>query len=288
PQRIEFVRMLAKTGLKDIEVGAFVRPDRVPQMAGTGALFEALNHAPLTDDNDRPFRAGQAPRLWALVPNQRGLEQAVTAHVTHIAVFIAASEAFSQANTNCSVAESLRRVRTIIAAMPSTMQVRGYISCVWGCPYREPIEHARTIELASELLEMKKEGKQAITEVSLGDTIGTGTAEAVTALLDHPNLPAKENLAVHFHDTNGRALENMRAAISRKIGVIDSSVGGLGGCPYAPGASGNVATEVVLAQAEASGLATGVSRKQITTIGQWALRTLGANSVGAVASRHGA
>ncbi len=277
-QRLQLIQRLIAAGLRDVEVGAFVRADRVPQMAGTDELMRMLAENGIVPTPEL--------RLWVLVPNAKGLQRALAVGASDIAIFVAASEAFSQANTQCSIRESMQRVATIMEeAAQETLRFRGYISCVWGCPYGEEVQPAATVALAQELLDL------GIDEISLGDTIGVATPDGVHAVLDACAAAGIDlaRLAVHFHDTKGRALANVRAALARGVRVVDAAVGGIGGCPFArpPGtagtaanaeiAAGNVATESILAQAEAMGQATGVDRLLVATTGRWALRTLGEN-----------
>ncbi len=239
--RAELVRRLAAAGLRRIEAGGFVSPKWVPQMAGTRELFALL------DDSLRN-------RCSALVPNLRGLADAVQAGVREIAVFGAASESFSRNNIHAGIEESLTRFAAVIReAHGHGIRVRGYVSCIAGCPYEGDVPVARVVKVARAL------HRAGCYEISLGDTIGTGTprriAEVVRACATE--IPVAQ-LALHLHDTYGQALANVLAGLLAGIRVFDSSVGGLGGCPYAPGASGNLATEDLLYMLEGMGLGTGV------------------------------
>ena len=241
--KITLVDLLSATGLKKIETASFVSPKWVPQMADGAEVLAGIMR-----------RAGVA--YTALTPNMRGLERAIAAQVDEIAVFGAASETFSQKNINCSIAESLDRFAPVVArAIAEGLPVRGYVSCVTDCPYEGPVSAKAVADVARALRGM------GCYEVSLGDTIGKGTPETVRAMLEAvlSEMPAVE-VGVHFHDTNGRALENVRASLVLGIRSFDASAGGLGGCPYAPGAAGNVAMEAVVEMLEADGFSTGIDR----------------------------
>lgn len=248
--RVALIEALADAGLRTIEAGSFVSPKWVPQMAGSAEIFAAL----------KP-RAGVS--YAALTPNMVGLEAALAAGVKEVAVFGAASEAFSQKNINCSIAESLARFESVArAAIDAGVAVRGYISCVVGCPYQGAIEPAAVAAVAEQLLAM------GCYEISLGDTVGVATPNRVTALLERVQavLPTKR-LAVHFHDTYGQALANIYRALEMGIATIDSSVAGLGGCPYAAGASGNIATEEVVYLLNGLGIEHGVDLNALARTG---------------------
>ncbi len=239
--KIALIDLLSTAGFRRIEVASFVSPKWVPQMADSGEVLAGIRRAP-----------GVA--YAALVPNMRGLERALAAGVDEIAVFGSASEGFSQANINCSVSESLARFRPVVeAALAEKLKVRGYVSCVTDCPYDGPTPPGAVAEVAQALVEM------GCYEVSLGDTIGQGTPDTVGAMLDAvlAHLPAAR-LAGHFHDPAGRALENIELSLQKGLRVFDAAVGGLGGCPYAPGAAGNVATEAVDARLRDLGFDTGL------------------------------
>ena len=239
--KITLVDLLSATGLKKIETASFVSPKWVPQMADGAEVFAGITR-----------RAGVS--YTALTPNMRGLERALEAKVDEIAVFGAASETFSQKNINCSIAESVDRFGPVVEhAIAKGVPVRGYISCVTDCPYEGAVSPKAVAEVARGLRGM------GCYEVSLGDTIGKGTPETVTAMLGAvlADMPAVE-VGAHFHDTNGRALDNIRASLALGIRSFDASAGGLGGCPYAPGAAGNVAMEAVVEMLEADGFSTGV------------------------------
>jgi hydroxymethylglutaryl-CoA lyase len=239
--KLELIRRLAESGLTHIEATAFVSPRRVPQMADHAALMRAL-----------PRRAGL--RYSALTPNLRGFEAAMAAGVDEVAVFGAASETFSQKNIHCSIAESLQRFDEVMrAAREHAVPVRGYVSCALGCPYEGAIAPAAVAAVAAALHEM------GCHEISLGDTIGVGTPGRTAAMLEAVarRVPL-ERLAGHFHDTYGQALANVYAALQLGVAVFDASVAGLGGCPYAPGASGNLASEDLLYMLDGLGIDTGV------------------------------
>ena len=227
--RVELIEALADAGLTSIEAGSFVSPKWVPKMAGSDQVFAALQP-----------RAGVT--YSALTPNMQGLHAALAAGVKEVAVFGAASEAFSAKNINCTIAESLERFKPVArAALDAGVAVRGYISCVVGCPYQGDIAPSAVADVAQQLLDM------GCYEISLGDTVGVGTPNRISAMLEalQTNI-ATDQLAVHFHDTYGQALANIYRALEMGISTVDSSVAGLGGCPYAAGASGNVATEEVV------------------------------------------
>lgn len=244
--RITFIEALLDAGLHTIEVGAFVSPKAIPQMVGSD---EVLRRVGSRADGE----------FHVLVPNEKGYEAARAAGATVIAVFGSASEGFSRANINCSVAESIERFRPVIArARADGIKVRGYISCVLGCPYDGEVQPQAVVDVAKVLWDL------GCYEVSLGDTIGVGTPmkarELLRAVAGHVPMAS---LAMHFHDTYGQALANLYAGLEEGARVIDSAAGGLGGCPYAPGATGNVATEDVVYMLEGLGVATGVDMTRL-------------------------
>ncbi|HMA16687.1 MAG TPA: hydroxymethylglutaryl-CoA lyase, partial [Kiloniellaceae bacterium] len=227
--KVALIESLAAAGCRVVEAGAFVSPKWVPQMADTAAVLAALKRQP-------------GVRYPVLVPNLKGLERALAAGVEEVAVFGAASETFTQRNINCSIAESLERFAPVCdEARAAGLRVRGYVSCVLGCPYEGAVPVARVAEVAASLHAM------GCAEVSLGDTIGVGTPLKARAMLEAvaARVPL-ERLAVHFHDTYGQALANILACLELGVATVDAAVAGLGGCPYAKGASGNVATEDVV------------------------------------------
>jgi len=251
--KIALVEALAAAGLRTIETGAFVSPKWVPQMADSAQVFAGVQR-----------QAGVT--YTALTPNLQGYQAARAAGADEVAIFGAASEAFSQKNINCSIAESLARFAPVLAAAQADgVRVRGYVSCVVGCPYQGAVAPAEVARVAKALLDM------GCYEISLGDTIGIGTPATVLAMLDAvlAVVPA-DKIAIHFHDTYGQALTNIYAALSRGVTVIDSAVAGLGGCPYAAGASGNVATEDVVYLLNGLGIEHGVELQSLARAG-WAI-----------------
>ena len=256
--KVRLVDDLTDAGLAYIEVGSFVSPKWVPQMAGSADVFAAIEQ-----------RAGVT--YAALAPNLRGFEDALAAGVKEVAVFAAASEAFSQRNINCSISESLNRFEPIMqAARSHGVRVRGYVSCVLGCPYEGRVSAEQVAPVAKALHEM------GCYEVSLGDTIGTGTAGDTRRLFEvvSAHVP-REQLAGHFHDTYGQALANVYASLLEGISVFDSSVAGLGGCPYAKGATGNIATEDVVYLLQGLGIKTGIDLDRLIAAGQRISKVLG-------------
>jgi hydroxymethylglutaryl-CoA lyase len=248
--KLKLIQQLTAAGLSEIEVGSFVSPKWVPSMANTTEVCAALDKHASSD-------------YLTLVPNIQGLHAAQQANINHIAIFIAASETFSQKNINCSIAESLQRISPVIEqALQHNMQVRGYISCVLGCPYEGKVATQKVIQLSEALLNL------GCNEISLGDTIGIGTPPQVDKLLSDlaQSLPI-EKFAVHFHDTYAQALLNIYVALQHGITTIDAAVSGLGGCPYAPGASGNVATEDVVYLLNGLGIDTGIDLTQLVQAG---------------------
>jgi hydroxymethylglutaryl-CoA lyase len=256
--KVRLVNDLTAAGLSYVEVGSFVSPKWVPQMAGSAEVFAGIERKP-------------GVTYAALTPNLKGFEAALDARVEEVAVFAAASEAFSQKNINCSIAESLARfVPLMEAAKAAKVRVRGYVSCMLGCPYDGEIDPAQVASVARELYAM------GCYEVSLGDTIGTGTAGKTRRMFEvvGRDIP-RDKLAGHFHDTYGQALANIYASLLEGISVFDSSVAGLGGCPYAKGATGNVATEDVLYLLQGLGIETGVDMDKLIAAGQRICEVLG-------------
>jgi hydroxymethylglutaryl-CoA lyase len=265
--RIAFIEALVGAGLHTVEVGAFVSPRAIPQMVDSDQVLKGVDHHP-----DCEFHV--------LVPNEKGYEAARAAGAKVIAVFGSASEGFSRANINCSVAESIERFRPVIArARADGVKVRGYISCVLGCPYDGEVMPQAVVDVARVLWEL------GCYEVSLGDTIGVGTPrkarELLRAVAGHVPIA---HLAMHFHDTYGQALANLYAGMEEGARVIDSAAGGLGGCPYAPGATGNVATEDVVYMLEGMGISTGVDLSRLVKATNEVSKLVGRSPVSRVAA----
>ncbi|MBO3275464.1 hydroxymethylglutaryl-CoA lyase [Pseudomonas schmalbachii] len=249
--KVRLVDDLTAAGLGYIEVGSFVSPKWVPQMAGSAEVFAGIQR-----------KAGVT--YAALAPNMKGFEAALEAKVEEVAVFAAASEAFSQKNINCSIKESLERFVPIMeAARQHNVRVRGYVSCVLGCPYQGEVDVQQVADVSAELFAM------GCYEVSLGDTIGVGTAGATRNMFEVVGTKVpRDKLAGHFHDTYGQAVSNIYAGLLEGIAVFDSSVAGLGGCPYAKGATGNVATEDVVYLLNGLGIHTGIDLDALIAAGQ--------------------
>lgn len=264
--RIAFVRALVDAGLTTVEVGAFVSPKAIPQMVGSDEVMRAVAQLP--------------GEFHVLVPNVKGYEAARAAGAKVVSVFAAASESFSRANINCSIAESLERFKPVIAhAKADHIKVRGYVSCVLGCPYEGEVGPQAVADVAKALWEL------GCYEVSLGDTIGVGTPRKAREMLravacDVP--PA--HLAMHFHDTYGQALANLYAGMEEGVHAIDAAAGGLGGCPFAPGATGNVATEDVVYMLEGMGIRTGVDMSKLVAATNEISRLIGRPPVSRVAA----
>lgn len=256
--RVELIERLVDAGLAVVEAGAFVSPKWVPQMAGSGEVLRRL-------------RRRSGTRYPVLVPNEKGYADARAAGAAEIAVFSAASESFSRKNINCSIAESLERFRPVCAqAKTDGVRVRGYISCVLGCPYEGDVPVGQVVWVAEALVAM------GCAEISLGDTIGVGTPKQAGAMVRAVagSVPMRA-LAAHFHDTYGQALANLLACLEEGVRIVDTSVAGLGGCPYAKGASGNVGTEDVVYMLRGLGLETGVDLERLTDAGMFIVRALG-------------
>jgi len=265
--RIAFTEALLGAGLRTVEVGAFVSPKAIPQMVNSDAVLRGVSH-----HGDCEFPV--------LVPNEKGYEASRQAGARLIAVFAGASESFSRANINCSVAESIERFKPVLArASADGVRVRGYVSCVLGCPYEGEIKPQAVVDVARVLWDL------GCYEVSLGDTIGVGTPMKARHLLRAvAGTVPMDKLAMHFHDTYGQALANLYAGMEEGCRVIDSAAGGLGGCPYAPGATGNVATEDVVYMLEGMGIETGVDMAKLVAATNTVSRLIGRTPVSRVAS----
>ena len=254
--KVELIERLAACGLSTIEAGSFVSPKWVPQMAGSDQVLQQLNASSARN---------KSVKYAALTPNLQGLEGALAANADEVAVFTAASDAFTQKNINCTVQQSLERIRPVLDhARTVGLPVRGYVSTVMGCPYQGEVDVNKVVDVAQALLDM------GCYEISLGDTIGVGTPAKTQQLIRTlaMHLPMSQ-LAVHFHDTYGQALANIYAALELGIRTVDSSVAGLGGCPYAKGASGNVATEDVVYMLNGLGYDSGVDLQALSETGAW-------------------
>jgi hydroxymethylglutaryl-CoA lyase len=265
--KVALVEQLADAGCTVIETGSFVSPKWVPQMADSAAVFQKIKRQ-------------NNVRYTALTPNLHGLEAAIEAQVDEVAIFGAASEAFSQKNINCSIAQSLERFLPVIElAKKHQLPVRGYVSCVLGCPYAGHVTPQKVAEVSQQLMDM------GCYEISLGDTIGVGTPIKTQQMLDAVlNCMPADKLAVHFHDTYGQALVNILVALQQGISVLDSAVSGLGGCPYAKGASGNVATEDLVYMLDGMNIETGIDLKRLTQAGLNMMQALGRQSNSKVAN----
>ena len=259
--KLSFIHQLREAGISTVEVTSFVRSDRIPQMADAKELFSLLSQTP-------GFKGGCFP---VLVPNRKGLEDALEVGATHFALLSATSETFSQKNTNTSVAKSLERIAEIVAHVsPSKHQLRGYISTVFGCPYEGEMQPRRVIPVVEKLLEM------GIFEISLGDTIGVATPKQVDDFLKEIKKQVNpSHLALHFHDTRGMAMANILVGLEHDVRIYDSSAGGIGGCPYAPGAKGNVATEDVIYLMKSLGIVTGIDLPGLMQAATFILQKLG-------------
>jgi hydroxymethylglutaryl-CoA lyase len=267
--KIQLIEKLAETGISYIESGSFVSPKWVPQMATSTEVFEKI---------DRKKGVTYA----ALTPNMKGFEAALAANADEVAIFGAASESFSQKNIHCSIDESLERfVPIMAAAKQANIKVRGYVSCTVGCPYEGGIEPEQVALVAEKLFAM------GCYEISLGDTVGVGNPASVTKMIQAVSTRVPlEKLAVHFHDTYGQALTNIYAAIQLGVSVVDSAVAGLGGCPYAKGASGNVATEDVLYMLNGLNITTGIDFEKLLKAGWFISNKLGKTSSSKVSNTY--
>ena len=264
--KIELIDRLSACGLNAIEATAFVSPKWVPQMADAAQVMAGIQRRP-------------GVSYPVLVPNEKGFDAALAAGATEIAVFAAASEAFSQKNINCTIRESIERFRPVLArAKEAQLKVRGYVSCVLGCPYQGEVAPTAVAEVAWALFEM------GCYEISLGDTIGVGSPEKTKAMIEAVarRVPIKK-LAGHFHDTYGMAVVNVYAALQAGVNVFDAAVGGLGGCPYARGASGNVATEDVAWMLQGLSIDCGIDLDRLVDTAAWITRQLGRQPTSKVA-----
>ncbi len=265
--KIALIEKLSDAGISYIESGSFVSPKWVPQMATSTEIFEKLNRV-------------SGVTYAALTPNMRGFEAAMAVKADEVAIFGAASESFSQKNINCSIEESLERFAPIMtAAKKANIKVRGYVSCVLGCPYEGDIDPEQVAKVASKLFQM------GCYEISLGDTVGVGTPANVTKLIQAVSTQVPlDKLAVHFHDTYGQALTNIYAALQLGVCVVDSAIAGLGGCPYAKGASGNVATEDVVYMLNGLGIETTINFEKLLSAGWFISEKLGKAPVSKVST----
>jgi hydroxymethylglutaryl-CoA lyase len=255
-QKIRFIHGLVGAGIADLELGSFVRPDRIPQMADTDVIYRAIRSGKI--DLDRA-------RSWALVPNRKGLERALRAGVRHIAVFTAVTESFTQKNIGMSVSRSLAEFKSLIAdgkrALGSKLKIRGYISTAFGCPFEGKVSPKQALKIIDKLAALD------VDQISIGDTIGVATPRDVDRLIK-PALKSlgKKMTAVHFHDTRGTALANSLRAYEIGVRTFDSSAGGLGGCPFAPGAAGNLATEDLIYMLDGMGIRHGVDLQKLAQV----------------------
>lgn len=265
--KVELVNRLSDAGLQAIEAGSFVSPKWVPQMGDTADVLSQIKRK-------------EGVSYPSLTPNMRGFEAAMAVGVKEVAIFGAASESFSQKNINCSIAESLERFEPIMdAAKENGILVRGYVSCVMGCPYEGKIEASKVADVSKTLLEM------GCYEISLGDTVGVGTAEETKHLIEAvvKYVPI-DKIAGHFHDTYGQALANIYAAMQMGVSVFDSSVAGLGGCPYAKGAAGNVSSEDVAYMLKGCGVETGIDFEKLLEAGRFISNVIGRKPVSKVSN----
>jgi isopropylmalate/homocitrate/citramalate synthase len=256
--KVRFVDMLSEAGLPVLEVTSFVRPDAIPQLADAEEVASHITRQP-------------GVRYTALVPNIRGIERASSAHFDGVAVFTAASETFSQKNTNASIGETLARFEPVVdTARRKGLWIRGYVSTAFGCPYEGEVTVESVVQVARALVDM------AVEEVAVSDTIGVATPRQVVQVLDAVSAAIGVNrIALHFHDTRGTALANVLAGLGRGVSTFDASAGGLGGCPYAPGAAGNLATEDLLYMLHGMGIETGVSLSKIVAASRYLAQATG-------------
>ncbi|MFL5812061.1 MAG: hydroxymethylglutaryl-CoA lyase [Bdellovibrionia bacterium] len=250
--RLWFISGLVQAGVKDVEIGAFVRPDRVPQMADTERVYAAVDSGKLNLAKARG---------WALIPNQKGLERALQCGAKNLAVFTATSEAFNQRNIGMSVSESLKQIAALVPAARKASRkgtlIRAYVSTAFGCPFEGKVPPKKTLKVIESL------AKLGVDQISIGDTIGVATPKDVDAVIQpalkiYGRSEGPKRIAVHFHDTRGTALANTLRALELGVRIVDSSAGGLGGCPFAPGATGNLATEDLVFMLDGMGMKTGI------------------------------
>ncbi|MEN3371776.1 hydroxymethylglutaryl-CoA lyase [Dechloromonas sp. ZS-1] len=255
--KVELINRLAEAGLSMIEATSFVSPKWVPQMGDNSAVMGAIRRRP-------------GVTYSVLTPNLQGFDGAVQAQADEVAIFGAASEAFSQKNINCSIAESLKRFEPVVSAASALeIPVRGYVSCVVGCPYAGTVDPQKTAEIAKILFDM------GCYEVSLGDTIGVGNPDSIRRMIEAcARVVPIEKLAGHYHDTYGMAIANVHASLEMGMATFDASIAGLGGCPYAKGASGNVATEDVVYLLHGLGIETGIDLAKLAAVGDWISSTI--------------
>lgn len=257
--RLELIQKLVNSGIRRIEIGAFVSPKWVPQMAGSGELVRSALRL------QKEKRISRNIEFSALVPNEKGMIMAMETGIREIAVFASASESFSKKNINCNIDESFARFEPVIAlAIKNKIKIRGYLSACFGCPFEGKISEAKVVKLARRLRDL------GCYEISIGDTIGVATPNQVESLFKKIKkvVPVKK-IAAHFHDTRGQALANILAAYYLGVRTFDASVGGLGGCPYAPGAAGNVSTEDVVYMFQGMGVETGISLDHLVAMNPW-------------------
>lgn len=268
--KVELINRLSQCGLTHIEAASFVSPKWVPQMGDASDVMAGISRQP-------------SVIYAALTPNMKGLEAAIAANADEVAVFSAASEAFTRKNINCSIAESLERFAPVMeTARNAGIRVRGYVSTVMGCPYQGEVDPQLVARVAKAMFDM------GCYEISLGDTIGVGTPLKAKRMLEAVSKEVPiDRLAAHFHDTYGQAIANLYAVLEEGIAVVDASVAGLGGCPYAKGASGNVATEDVLYLLQGLGIETGTDLQQLINTGHWISRTLSRHNGSKVALARG-
>lgn len=260
--RVLLAERLVKAGVRRMELGAFVRSEKIPQMAGSMDVVQKTL---------RRFSDSKTYAFSALVPNQRGMEEAIKSGVKEVAIFTAASESFTKANINCTIDESFERFKDVmVLARAHKIKVRGYLSTCFGCPYEGPIDEKKVVAVADRLFQL------GCFEISIGDTIGVANPKQVVRVFDRlqKKIPLTK-LAGHFHDTRGTALANILAAYQMGVSVFDSSLGGIGGCPYAPGAAGNVSTEDVVYMFEGMGVQTGLNLRQLIDTNHWFSEVIG-------------